>query len=364
MSQIVYFTRHTGGLSIFIDGVHKTVASDHPNFNKILARLRAKQYGEIINLIDGATAALVAATASIKLNGCSVAVKHGTVRYTNAAGVSREMDGPLVDRIIENASRPNFRRYAVALMNFMDNVMKNPVKDIREELYQFLQAGLAPFTPDGCFLAYKNVRHDFKDIHSGTLDNSPGRVVRMRPEDVDKDRNQTCSDGLHFAARGYLNSYSRHGNGHTIIVKVNPMHVFAIPTDYQFQKGRCCEYFVVGELDGREGSEAFNDSFIDEDTKSTVAPKVRFIDTGLRPSLLAKAKSYNMVDDNGRVDVAIQKDGTKIPVRVLAEGNFAFVDILGKKVTGDVVQQSFETKSVRSALKAEVDRAEKAFLEM
>jgi len=121
-----------------------------------------------------------------------------------------------------------------------------------EELYKFLDACSLPITSDGCFLAYKKVRWDYKDLYSNTMDNSIGQVVKMSRNEVDENSNRTCSHGLHCAAFGYMSAYGAQGTDEgsdkVIIVKVNPKDVVAIPVDYQNQKMRVCEYTVVDEL--------------------------------------------------------------------------------------------------------------------
>lgn len=133
-----------------------------------------------------------------------------------------------------------------ALSLFLDKVMQNPSETAQNELYLWLEAGNAPICPDGDFLAFKRVRHDYRDCHSGRFDNSVGQVVQMDRASVDPDRHRTCSAGLHFCQHGYLSSF---GGGRTVIVKINPADVVAIPADYRNQKGRTWRYEVVGEVD-------------------------------------------------------------------------------------------------------------------
>jgi hypothetical protein len=131
---------------------------------------------------------------------------------------------------------------------FMNNLMENPSFRSREQLYKFLELHGAPITPDGHFIAFKNVRGDFMDIHSGTFDNSPGKVVSMPRTGVDDDQNRTCSSGLHACASPYLGSF--YVDGHkTVAVKINPRDVVSIPTDYNFAKMRVCMYEVLHEVD-------------------------------------------------------------------------------------------------------------------
>jgi hypothetical protein len=127
-------------------------------------------------------------------------------------------------------------------LNFWENLKKNPSEDSRKDLFAFLEANHVPITPDGHFIAYKGVTNEFKDTHTRTMDNSPGRIVRMRRKDVDPNRNNTCSSGLHVAAFRYAKGFS----GVLLDVKVNPRDVVTVPPDYNEQKIRVCRYEVLG----------------------------------------------------------------------------------------------------------------------
>lgn len=131
------------------------------------------------------------------------------------------------------------------MVNFMENLYKNPSKRAVTELYGFLEKGNLPITPDGYFLAYKKVRADYTDCHTGKFDNSVGQVVEMERHDVDDNKDNTCSSGLHFCSMSYLSSF---GGERTVIVKINPADVVSIPSDYNDAKGRTCRYEVIGEL--------------------------------------------------------------------------------------------------------------------
>jgi len=135
-------------------------------------------------------------------------------------------------------------------LEFWKNLKNNPSQRAREELYGFLEANHFPLTLDGCFLAYKLVATDYKDLYSGTFDNSPGVVVEMDRREVDGDKNQTCSKGLHVASHHYARNVYGSGGGPTILleVKVNPADVVAVPTDYHNAKMRVCSYLVIGPI--------------------------------------------------------------------------------------------------------------------
>jgi hypothetical protein len=136
---------------------------------------------------------------------------------------------------------------ASALARFVEKQQSNPNAGVIEHLYKFLQFGKIPLTEDGDFLAYKAVRSDYKDIHSGTLINTIGARPAMPREHVDPSREHTCSRGLHVCSYAYLPHFADAG-GHVMICKVNPADVVAIPNDYNNTKMRVWTYEVVGEV--------------------------------------------------------------------------------------------------------------------
>lgn len=139
------------------------------------------------------------------------------------------------------------------LIKFAENLMQNPSFRSVNELFQFLEKNDHPITEDGCFIAYKKVREDFKDVHSGKFDNSPGQVVSMARNQVNEDSNQTCSYGLHVANWEYAVNF--YGGGVMLEVEVNPADVVAVPSDYNQSKMRVCKYKVLGVVDREHSSD-------------------------------------------------------------------------------------------------------------
>ena len=118
-----------------------------------------------------------------------------------------------------------------------------------EETYEYCLAKDFEITEDGCLLAYKNVHKDFSSIYDGgKTKHAIGQITKV--ENFDTNRSRECSSGLHFCSKSYLSFYS--GNV-TIIVKINPTHICAIPKDYNFSKGRCTQYEMVGVM-GKDGT--------------------------------------------------------------------------------------------------------------
>jgi len=136
------------------------------------------------------------------------------------------------------------------LIKFAENLLKNPSYRAVNELFQFLEKNDHPITDNGCFIAYKKVRKDFKDGHTGTIDNSPGLTVEIPRNQVNEDPTQTCSYGLHVANWHYANNiYSAGEDPNMLEVEVNPRDVVAVPVDYDQAKMRVSRYVVLGTVD-------------------------------------------------------------------------------------------------------------------
>lgn len=210
--------------------VWKTMHATHASFKSIVRALKAKKWAKAVSLFD--TAQLIADKSQGK-----VQVKSDGVYYNGTL-----LDNSLTTRILQliKEGKP-----VSNMLRFMDRLYLNPSKDAVNELYDWLNGCKLPISDDGRFVAYKRVRSDYKDCHSGTIDNSVGQVVFMKRSDVDPNRHDTCSRGLHFCSGAYLSSYS---GDRVMQVLVDPADVVAIPTDYNYTKGRTWQYEVVKEI--------------------------------------------------------------------------------------------------------------------
>lgn len=135
------------------------------------------------------------------------------------------------------------------LLRFIERVEKNPSYRAGQELYTFLENVGLPITEDGCFIAYKAVRSNYMDKHTGTINNSPGRVITMDRSRVDDDCTQGCSKGLHAGSLDYVSTFGNTGD-RAIMVKIDPADVVSVPKDCNFMKVRVCRYIVLGDFEG------------------------------------------------------------------------------------------------------------------
>ena len=208
------------------------IDASHINFHAVVDAIKAGNFDEALELAS-------VQTFMSKVSKGAVEVGADGVTYQG-----QPITGYLADKMVVffNEGLP-VEHYCT----FLDNLMGNPSMTSRKELFMFLEAADLPITPDGCFLAYKAVRGDFKDKHSGNFDNSPGKSHIMARHGVDDDRNVTCSYGFHAAAYEYARNFMSQGD-RMVAVKINPADVVSVPSDYANQKLRCCRYEVVFEV--------------------------------------------------------------------------------------------------------------------
>ena len=227
---------HTGtNLTILLGARPYNIASSDSVYPEVIALVKAQATeDEILAVINRAVAAVQKATAITP----NIAIQNGVVTFKGQA-----LDNSITTRMLTMLDE-GFDLVPMAI--FLENLMSNPSYRAVTELYSFLEKGGMPITPDGHFMAYKAVRANYMDIHSGTFDNSIGKVCEMPRNAVDDDKNRTCSAGLHFCSFEYLPHFA-HANGHVVLVKINPRDVVSIPADYNDTKGRCARYEVVGE---------------------------------------------------------------------------------------------------------------------
>ena len=171
-------------------------------------------------------------------------------RWSVDAHRTIKMDGnPVPQSIVDRIWRmANVGESPQPLFRFYERLSKNPSRRSVTQLFDFLKHQNIPLEEDGRFLAYKAVKEDFKDVHSGTVDNHPGVVNKLDRNLVSDDPNEACHFGFHVGALGYASTF--HTSGQMIICRVDPEHVVCVPYDYSHQKMRVCEYEVIGMYSG------------------------------------------------------------------------------------------------------------------
>lgn len=219
-------------ITVFHNGKPYTINRQAETFSMVLDAIKSKNVDKLEEALDIKKKIVKSLQ---KVNGLTI--DGNSIKFND-----REITGLIASRILESI---RLGLDITPMTKFIENLMKNPSKRAVDELFGFMEACELPVTEDGHFLAYKRVRDDYRDVHSGTLDNSVGKVLQMERNLVDEDRHNTCSYGLHFCSYSYLKHF---GGERIVVLKINPADVVAIPADYNNAKGRTCRYEVVDEL--------------------------------------------------------------------------------------------------------------------
>lgn len=296
-------------LTLIKGGDRVQISRSNPCFSEILKMLREREYDKIFDLCKFDRRINQYTNNQLYVDGDIVYYK------------GNEIHNKLVDRIVQFM---NNGLDFMPLMKFLQNQLKNPSQDAVDGLYDFIEHGNMPITEDGCFLAYKYVDQDYLDSYSRTFDNSIGKVVEMNRDDVDPNRDVSCSPGLHVCTFDYVSS-NMDSNKHCMIVKVNPEDVVSVPFDYDAAKMRCCKYTVVDEYeDFKHNEEFFDDIFSDKYEDEEEDFEVDDLDEDNLPYSVTVGEVYEATK---YINDAIRK-GTK--VRVI-ETNFDFSAVYVKR---------------------------------
>lgn len=247
----MFYVATNRGLSCLFDGGESfTVQKDHINYEAIMKLIKAN--GAATKLEDFEKLFSVKKSIeSFEFEGTNLIFNDTEVEIHIDGKKEQTISSKLLNRIIaifkaedEVLKEMQF----VAIVRFIRNLYQNPSYRSVKELYGFLEKNDLPITQDGTFLAYKKVRYDYMDIHSGTFDNSIGKVCEMARHDVEDNSEVACSSGLHACSFDYLENYGSSDLDRIVVVEINPKDVVSIPTDYNHAKLRCCYYKVVDEI--------------------------------------------------------------------------------------------------------------------
>jgi hypothetical protein len=288
---------NSNAATIVIDSQSFTVRKDHMNWNDILDALQQQDEARILQLVD------IPETLKRVTSGRITVTDEGV--FFNG----EPLHTGLANRIMQ-LIREGYQGLAEPLTAFLDNLMENPSRRAVQGLYEWLEKSNLPITPDGHFIAWKIVRPDFLDIHSGKFDNSIGNVVEVARNEVDEDPDRTCSYGLHFCSSNYLPYYGRAEGNKVVMVKINPRDVVAFPRDYNTAKGRACRYEVMREVTREAAPNIFG-----EGRNSVADPTKRsFEATGLYTDAEDKLILFN-------------DDAEELNTGLAANGDYTFEDI-------------------------------------
>lgn len=223
-------------ITIIVDGgVQHTIRQGSLNFAKAIDLYIAQNWEELINVINPENY-----IKSLYAKYEQIEVKNGNV-YVNGMPLHTLDAQRILESLGKGADVTHIFKFVLRLQN-------NPSRRAVTELYKFLEHKHLGISNNGNLIAYKAVRNNYTDKHTGSFDNSIGNVLEMPRNQVDDDKDNGCSYGFHAGSLKYATEFAS-GNDRVVLVEIDPADVVSIPTDCEFQKLRTCKYKVISEFE-------------------------------------------------------------------------------------------------------------------
>lgn len=221
-------------LTVSVEGKTYTINSGHPSWKQAIESLKRKDYQALKDLVS-------VQKAFCSFTGDKVKIVDNQV-FFNGEPINSYLSEKILSFMEKGLPHES-------LIKFLERLMANPSRRAVTELYSFLRHKSLPITDDGTFLAYKSVRSDYTDHHTGEFNNSIGNILQMSRNNVCDDHNQGCSVGFHAGSLEYASSFGG-ADSVLLIVEIDPADVVSVPSDCECQKLRTCKYKVVAKYDG------------------------------------------------------------------------------------------------------------------
>ena len=222
-------------LNVFFQGKSHTIYATDAKFESAVEEYKNQNWDALHNILNPAQVFL-----NLYAKYEQIEVKDGNV-YVSGEAISNLVASRILDFLAEGLD-------CVPMFKFITKLNLNPSSRAVNELYTFMEHKFLPVTVNGNFLAYKALRSDFTDVHTGKFDNNVGNVLEMPRNKVDDNKEVGCSYGFHAGTLEYARGF-RPFDGKLVVVEINPADVVSIPTDCECQKLRTCKYKVVSEYE-------------------------------------------------------------------------------------------------------------------
>lgn len=217
------------------------IENTHANWGAIVKAYKAKDYDQVIDLINVRRAIATKSSGRFTVEGESVLFNGEPVH------------GFLFDRIISHLREGlDFDN----LLKFADNLWQNPSNRARNYLFQFLADRNFTIDEDGYVLGWKGVRDDYYSVRGspirplkgtvnehGQIYNGVGEVIQIDRGLINDEYEVACHTGLHVGTRAFARSFA----SRLMVVRFNPKDAVTVPNSGE--KLRVAEYEVVAEED-------------------------------------------------------------------------------------------------------------------
>lgn len=220
---------------VLLKGASRYIAGrDHANFKKIVDRIKTGEFDNIERLFN----------IRDTLEKCfNVTIKNGNRVYYK----TKEVNNAVSQRIL------NYVRDGLPYRGwvcFLNKLMENPSEHCRQQLFNYVNKHGIALCEDGFLYAYKAVKKDYFDWHTGkTHKYSIGKIVKMDRDKCETADNVGCGTGLHIADAKYLDKYyQKFEETKYLLCRFSPKDVMSVPTDENWEKIRVCKLRVMREL--------------------------------------------------------------------------------------------------------------------
>ncbi len=222
---------------IVIDGKPETITTSHQSYDRIVEAIKSRDIKLAYTLMKPREAIKKFATGLVDISNNRVRWSGHDITGTSVA-----------KRILTLMLRGDYSNMQ-RLTNFLDKMFQNPSSSLVQSgrIYEFMAYSDIEIAEDGDIILYKSVRGNYMDKHSGTIDNTPGTIVRMARSFVNDDNKDLCSYGLHVCSLAYLKQCFGYLGQRVVRCKLNPKDIVSITDDYKSSKIRCCEYLVLDD---------------------------------------------------------------------------------------------------------------------
>lgn len=180
-------------------------------------------------------------------SGGKVTFENGVIRY-NGAAVDNKLSKHIIRMVSEGFD-------CKPIMRFMEWCYQNPNPTVIDRLYDFMENVGIMLDDEGFIVAFKKVRDDGYDYYSETVHYEVGKVIEMDRDKCDGDSRNTCSSSLHSGSLNYTQNIWYAGQGRTLLLRINPRDVVAVPEEAGFEKLRSCRVEVIKDITGDIQSE-------------------------------------------------------------------------------------------------------------
>ena len=149
----------SGFVSVFIEGKQYTVRATDANFSSAVEAVKANDKDLLLEILNPALK-----IQKLYAKYEQVEVKDGNV-FVNGEAISSVVADRIINCLLNGLD-------CLHIFKFITKLEMNPSKRAVDELYTFLEHKVLPITDNGNFLAYKAVRPDYTDVHSGKFLNT------------------------------------------------------------------------------------------------------------------------------------------------------------------------------------------------